>query len=102
MVKLRPFDIVWSKRSLRQLKDIYLYIEKESPGGAKKVVKAISSRVQSLGTNAMIYEADQCKRNNDGSYRATHVYKFRIVYRITAKHVMILKIMHTARKPRIY
>jgi len=66
------------------------------------VVKAVSLRVQSLSTDAMIYEADRCKKNNDGSYRVTHVYKFRIVYRIAEKQVRILKILHTARKPRNY
>ena len=55
MVKFIGFDVIWSRRSLQQLKDIFSYIEKESPQGARKVVKAVSLRVQSLSTDAMIY-----------------------------------------------
>ncbi len=102
MVRLKPFETIWSKRSLDQLQQIHHFIDQDSPTGAKKVVKAIARRVESLSTNAMIYEADRFKKNNDGSYRATLIYKYKIVYRITQKQVIILKILHTARLPRKY
>jgi plasmid stabilization system protein ParE len=102
MVKLKPFEVRWSKRSLDQLHEIHEYIKQDSRQGADKVVKSIAKRVDSLSTHAMIYEADRFKRNNDGSYRATSIYKFRIIYRITENQVAVLKILHTARLPRKY
>jgi plasmid stabilization system protein ParE len=102
MVKIKPLEVIWSKRSLSQLQDIYTYIEKESPKGAIKVVNAVVSRINSLGEKAMMFEADRFKKNNDGSYRAIPVYTYRIVYKIKLNQVHILKIHHTSRLPKKY
>jgi addiction module RelE/StbE family toxin len=102
MVRLSPFEIIWSKRAFEQLKQIKEFIKEDSPKGSEKVVKAIVKRVQTLSTHAMLYEADRFKISNDGSYRATTIYKFRVVYRITSEQVIILKILHTARLPKKY
>lgn len=94
------FEIVWSKRSLTQLKEIYDFIYQDSPAGAKKVILSIYKRINSLEKNALIFEADRFKKNNDGTYRSTFIYKYRIVYRITNEKIIILKIMHTSRLPK--
>jgi plasmid stabilization system protein ParE len=102
VVKKIRYKIIWSQRSLYQLNEIYSYIHKESPQGAKKVVASISKLVGTLSTRAMIYEADRFKVNNDGSYRAFTVYSYRVAYRIKQDRVIILKVLHTSQEPEIY
>jgi addiction module RelE/StbE family toxin len=97
------FKIIWSKEAKEQLKEIYQHIKQESEQGAKTVKEAIFKSTELLITNPQMYEVDQYKIANDGSYRAYIVFNYRISYKITEENkVNILRIRHTSREPRGY
>ncbi len=52
--------------------------------------------------NPEIYGPDKYKINNDGSYRAFEIHKYRIVYRVTGKIIWVLRIKHTKTEPLTY
>jgi plasmid stabilization system protein ParE len=85
-----------------QLKDIYDYIYQASPQGARKVRHEIFATIKKLPLNPEIFPADVLKVGNDGSYRVFYIYSYRIVYKITADDILILRIRHTSREPEQY
>ncbi len=92
-------EIIWSKTAQNQLEKIYFYLFKEtkSKNIPNKVVDNIYDSVTILSTSWEIYELDEMKIPNDGSYRAYEIYSYRITYKITPKGIHILRIRHTSR-----
>jgi plasmid stabilization system protein ParE len=63
-------QLVWTKRSQKQLRQVFKYISKDSPKNAAKVVQEITDAVYKATQNPEIYGPDKYKTDNDGSYRA--------------------------------
>lgn len=94
--------IHWSKEVRLDLKDIYGYIKQNSREVAEKVKEEIFSSSNKLKENPKMYESDHYKIDNDGNYRAYHVYNYRISYRIKEDVIRILRVIHCSREPREY
>jgi plasmid stabilization system protein ParE len=94
--------IIWSYDALEQLEDIHFYIlfESKSIRIADKVVDVIFDSTEILKTNSEIYELDELKNKNDGSFRSYFIYDYKISYQITEISILILRVRHTARKPK--
>ena len=93
--------IVWSKRSLAQLKTIndFLLSKTLSANITQKVITEILISTKVLKTQPFSYKLDNLKIDNDGSYRFYEVYKFRVSYRVLENEIRILRIRHGRRKP---
>lgn len=94
--------ITWSKIALKQFEAVINYISEDSIQNAEKVRKEILEKIQNITANPEIYYTDKYKKNNDGSYRAFELHRYRIAYRITEKEIRILRIRHTSREPKDY
>ncbi len=94
--------IIWSSTALKQLEDIHFYIlfESKSIQIADKVVEKIFDSTAILKTQSEVYEIDKQKRPKDISFRAYFVYNYKISYQITEENINILRVRHTARKPK--
>jgi addiction module RelE/StbE family toxin len=102
MVKTKKYDVIWSENAKFQLKEIYLFIKKDSEKSAKDVKNKILASTKILGTGKEIFKADVLKVNNNGIYRAYIIYSYRIVYKIDEDKINILRIRHTSREPLEY
>lgn len=96
------YQIVWTKRSQEQMKQVFKYINLDSPKNAEKVVSDIATSVFAASVNPQIYPPDKYKINNDGSYRAFEKHHYRITYRFLANVLRVLRIRHTSREPFMY
>ncbi|WP_035648637.1 type II toxin-antitoxin system RelE/ParE family toxin [Flavobacterium sp. ASV13] len=94
--------IIWSSDALSQLEDIHFYIffESKSITIADKVVNTIFESTAILKTQPEVYKTDKQKTNNDGSFRVYSVYDYTISYQITEDFIHILRVRHSARKPK--
>lgn len=94
--------IIWSTTALNQLEDIHFYIlfETKSIRIADKVIEKIFESTQIVKTASEIYELDEQRKNNDGSFRAYFVYTYKISFRIVSQEIQILRVRHTSRKPK--
>ncbi|MBI3720898.1 MAG: type II toxin-antitoxin system RelE/ParE family toxin [Sphingobacteriales bacterium] len=101
MVK-KPYQLVWTKRSEKNMFSIYKYISKDSPQNAAKVINAIVTAVEKATGNPEIYAPDKYKRNNDGSYRAFEKYHYRLTYRFSKTIIRVLRVRHTSMEPKDY
>ena len=94
--------IIWSKDAIEQLEDIHFYIlfESKSIDIADKIIETIFESTEILKSSFEIYKLDELKNNNDGSFRVYFVYNYMISYQITEKAIQILRVRHTAQKPK--
>ncbi|MEI7979848.1 MAG: type II toxin-antitoxin system RelE/ParE family toxin [Bacteroidota bacterium] len=102
MVDKKVRIILWDDEAKLYFRQAIQYIKQESPQGADIVKKAIMENIAVLKVNAGIYEIDRFKIDNDGSYRSLTVFSYRITYKITESHILILRIRHTSQDPIIY
>ncbi|MHC0440655.1 type II toxin-antitoxin system RelE/ParE family toxin [Flavobacterium sp. 3-210] len=53
-----------------------------------------------MKTQPEVYKTDKQKTHNDGSFRVYSVYNYAISYQITEDFIHILRVRHSARKPK--
>ena len=93
--------IKWNKTAIKQLLDIIQYIEENDfENYAETLEKEILARIRVLPGTHSHQSLDRFKLNNDGSYRAFEVDRYRISLRVLTTEIRILRIRHTSRLPR--
>jgi plasmid stabilization system protein ParE len=65
------------------------YIAADSIQNAEKVRKEILEKIERLILHPEIYSPDRYKTNNDGSYRAFELHRYRIAYRVLENEIFI-------------
>jgi plasmid stabilization system protein ParE len=101
MVKKKP-KIVIPTLSKSQLKEAYEFIKFDSPKNAEKVRSKILSGIMELADHPERHSPDKYRMNNDGSYRAFEIYKYRISYHVSPDQITIVRVLHTKREPKPY
>lgn len=94
--------IKWNKRAINQLIKAKEYIEEDSPQNAEKVKSDILTEIAKLTTHPERYNPDKYHFNNDGSFRAFEIHRYRVSYRYTKNEIRIVRIRHTKRSPKNY
>ena len=98
MVKVKP-KIVIDNLAKVQLKKAYEYIRQDSPQNAEKVRAKILVSISKLAGKPTRHPKDKYRMNNDGSYRAYEIYKYRISYHTTPEQITVIMIRHTKMEP---
>ena len=96
MVK-KKLPVIWDDFAKQSLKEIYLYIKKDSPQSAIKVRNTISTLASSLSVFPERHQVEFLIDNK--SYRSVPLWSYKIIYRVTEKEVRIVDIFHTSRNP---
>lgn len=97
MVKL-----VIDNTAKKSLQEAYLYIKKDSLQNAEKVKSEILASIRELLKNPERHAPDKYRLNNDGSYRAYEIYKYRVSYHISPSEIRVIRIRHTKMNPLEY
>ncbi len=95
-------EVRWPYRAQNQLAKAYQYILITSYQNAEKVKKDILASVHKLVVNPEMYPPDKFRKNNDGSFRAYELHRYRIAYRVTEKEIIIVRVRHTSMEPKKY
>ena len=88
--------------ALSQLQQAYNYIKKDSLKNSLKVKKDIFSACMAIANHPEKYTIDKYKLENDDSYRAFEIHRYRIAYRILKTEIRILRLRHTNMEPLEY
>ena len=88
------YKVVIDDDALFQLKQACNYIKQDSLKNSIQVKTDILSACKALATLPYRYSADKFKLDNDGSYRAFTLHRYRISYRVLVSEVIILRIRH--------
>lgn len=98
----KTYEVVWTKQSQKQMRQVFKHISKDSPRNASKVVQEIADAVHKAIHNPEVYGSDKYKTNNDGSYRALEKHHYRIAYRFSKNIIRVLRVRHTSMEPVEY
>jgi len=94
--------IKWNRRAIRQFDNVISYIENDSFANAEKVKKDILLKINAILRHPEIHTPDKYKTNNDNSFRAFEIHRFRISYRLVENQIRIIRIRHTKMSPLFY
>ncbi|HRE50824.1 MAG TPA: type II toxin-antitoxin system RelE/ParE family toxin [Flavitalea sp.] len=98
----RALKVIIDNEAKAQLRQAYNYISKESPQNAQKVKTKILSSIKELISNPKKHAADKYRLNNDGSFRAYELYKYRITYHVSDQQIRVIRVRHTKMNPLEY
>jgi plasmid stabilization system protein ParE len=101
MVKSKP-KVVIDNLAKVQLREAYRYISLDSLKSAEKVKSKILKSIKELADQPEKYSSDKYKLNNDGSYRAFEIYKYRLSYHVSITQITVTRIRHTSMEPKPY
>src|SRR5258708_2302315 len=101
MVKSKP-GIVIDNLAKIQLREAYEFIKLDSPKNAEKVRAKILASIKELADHPERHAPDKYRLNNDGSYRAFEIYKYRINYHVSPQQITVTRVRHTKMEPKIY
>jgi plasmid stabilization system protein ParE len=95
-------EVVWSKRAIKQLQDIYNYIAEDSFQNAIKVRNGIADKTVKASLYPESFPIDKYKNFNKGNYRAFIKYSYKVSYFIGKDYIRVVRIRHTKMKPLMY
>lgn len=101
MVK-NKLKIIIDNEAKHALREAYNYIKKDSLQNAEKVKSKMLASINELIKNPEKYAPDKYRFDNDISYRAYEIYKYRITYHVSSEEVRIVRIRHTKMNPLEY
>src|SRR5438132_1025195 len=95
-------EVIWPARAQTQLQEVYEYLLKSSYQNAEKIKEGILASTRELATRPEIHPPDKYRRENDGSFRAYELHRYRIAYRVMEKQIIIVRVRHTSMEPLYY
>jgi plasmid stabilization system protein ParE len=95
-------EVIWSPGAALQLEKAYEYILKDSFQNAEKVRKDILESASRIPNNPEIHPPDKYRKNNDGSFRAYELHRYRVAYCVTPDKIIIVRVRHTKMEPKLY
>ncbi len=88
-------EIVWTRKALCDLKDVFDYIEKDSPYYATLTTEELLSKVQLLKLSPLLGKMVPEFDNRD--LRELLNKKYRIIYKLENNTIYIVRIYHSSR-----
>jgi len=102
MTKKIKLAVVFDKPAYTDLQMAYDYISEDSIVNAERVRKELLDVIKSLPNHPEKYPPDKFKMHNTGNYRAFEKYSYRVAYKITEKEIIILRVRHVKKEPKMY
>jgi plasmid stabilization system protein ParE len=87
--------VAWTPEARRSLDEVLGFITEDSPDGARRVLEQTLAAAQSLET--LSQRGRVVPERADPTIREVFVYRYRLMYRVTADLVEILAFIHGAR-----
>ncbi len=94
--------IAIDNKAKQQLRQLYDYIKKDSLHNAENVKSIILTSIKELISNPQLHPPDKYRINNDGTFRAFEIYKYRITYHVSKEQITVIRIRHTKMNPLVY
>jgi plasmid stabilization system protein ParE len=95
-------EVRWPLMAQKQLEKAYRFVLADSYQNAEKVKNEILLSTRKLAANPEMFPPDKYRKNNDGSFRAYELHRYRIAYRVTKNEIIIVRVRHTSMEPKQY
>lgn len=94
--------IKWNRHAIKQFDAAITYIQNNSPANTEKFTSDILHKIDGCLTYPEKYSPDKFKTNNDGSFRAFELYRYRISNMHKNNEIRIILVRHTKMNPLNY
>lgn len=95
--------VIWDEDARANFKQAIAHIKKNSLQNAEKIKKEILVSTNSLiNEPERLHAPDKYRMNNDGSYRAYEIHKFRVSYFVGKDNIRIIRFRHVSQEPQTY
>ena len=98
---MKTYLVIWDLEARNSLKEIYLYIQKESPSAAKKVRNEILKITKKLHKMPERFVSERYLTHKGKEYHSFTKWSYKIIYRISEREIRILAIVHTSRNTNL-
>jgi toxin ParE1/3/4 len=88
--------VTFQNRALFDLDEIFLYIHKRNPNGARNVIDAIHDAIAQIADFPLSTERTS---RRDIHVKVVRKYPYKIFYRLGVDHMEIVHVRHAARRP---
>jgi plasmid stabilization system protein ParE len=95
-------EVRWPLMAQKQLEKAYRFVLADSYQNAEKEKNEILLSTRKLAANPEMFPPDKYRKNNDGSFRAYELHRYRIAYRVTKNEIIIVRVRHTSMEPKQY
>lgn len=93
-------EIVWSQLAEDQLRRAVQYIQVEQGNFyANLVLNKVFEAIENLEQYPRLGPIEPQLRQRKGEYRYVIAWSYKVVYRVTSKHIFIARVFHTSQKP---
>lgn len=96
---MKLYKVIVSDRAKQSLKNILAYIKEDSPSASQHVKQALLSIISSLKTTPKKFALDPILADVSNEYHSVTKWHYKIIYKVTDKHVIVINITHTSMHP---
>jgi len=93
---VRPLEIVWLRKALLNLDEEATYIAQDNPQAAQQFVARIVRAIDLLSHQPGLGRPGRVHGTRELPVTDTH---YLVPYRVRGRHIQILRVFHTSRKP---
>lgn len=95
----KKLPVHWDPRAKKSLDAIYEYIAEDSVSAARHVKKSLAQLAKSLGHFPEKYSNEEFLVDEPRNYRSVSKWRYKIVYEVTDKYLLISDIINTSQHP---
>lgn len=95
----KKLPVHWDPRAKESLDGIYEYIAEDSESAARHVKKSLTQLAKSLGHFPEKYSKEVYLVYEPRNYRSVSKWRYKIVYEVTDKYLLISDIINTSQHP---
>lgn len=93
-------EIVWDDEALTALNEILDFIAVDSSLNSSKIAGAVLKICDKISKHPFIYPPDKYKKNNtSAAYRAFHINRIRLSYKVEDNRILIVRCRHSSQRP---
>ncbi len=98
---MKRYHVVWSPRATTSLREVYDFINKNSPQGAKRVASELAKLALSLETMPNRFPVEPLLKDESVEFRFAVKWNYKLIYVVEedAARVVIVQIFNTRRDP---
>jgi plasmid stabilization system protein ParE len=95
----KKLPVYWDPRAKESLDGIYDFIAEDSVSAARHVKKSLAQLAKSLGHFPEKYSKEEYLVDEPRNYRSVSKWRYKIVYEVTDKYLLISDIFNTSQHP---
>lgn len=100
--KPRRLPVYWNNNEYNRLLELLNAISVRSQNLSDRILQKILQNVDLISYSPYLFEKDDLKLENDGSYRKFTCILVRVTYKVESNRVIIVRVRHANSEPLVF